>query len=104
MGGALLILVADGKDMQPVVSLTEAACERGKRVYVHFSGRGVNLIRDPGFRALEGKAQISACEASFREYGLADQAEAIPGIESINLATQIQHAELLEKVDRHIVL
>lgn len=104
MDGSLLILVADGKHMRPIVRLTEAACERGKRVYVHFSGRSVSLIRDPGFRALESKACISVCEASFREYGLDDEVQEIPGIESINLVTQIQPAELLKQTDRHIVL
>lgn len=104
MESSLLIMVADEKHMHHVVSLTEAACGRGKRVYVLFSGRGVKLIRDPGFSILEKSAHISICEASFREYGLADQAEEkLPAGTSGYLATQAQHAELLAQADRHIV-
>ncbi len=101
MKDSLAILVVAETHMRYVVSLTKAACGRGKHVYILFSGRGVNLIRDPGFRFLESKAQISICEASFREYdNLAGQAEDLP---AAYLTTQIQQAELMEKVARYIV-
>ena len=103
MKDSLAILVATENHMRHVVSLTRAAHERGKRVYVLFSGRGVKLIRAPGFRFLESKAHISICEASFREYCLAEQADDIHAVASDYFATQIQHAELMEEVERYIV-
>ena len=104
MDGRLLILVAAETNMRHVVSLTKAACKRGKRVNVLFSGRGVNLIRDPGFREIEDKAHISICEASFREYGLDDLKEGIPERTVDRLTTHAQHAELLAQAERYVVL
>ncbi len=103
MKDSLAILVVAETHMRYVVSLTKAACGRGKHVYVLFSGRGVNLIRDPGFRFLEGKAHISICEASFREYSQVGQAEDLTAAAAAYLTTQIQQAELMEKVARYVV-
>jgi hypothetical protein len=104
MEASLLILVTAEKYMHHVVSLTKAARERGKKVYVLFSGRGVKLIQEPAFKIIEKCAHISICEASFREYGLADQAEKVPATATAHLANQVQHAEIMARVDRHIVL
>lgn len=103
MKDSLAILVAAENHMRHVVSLTKAAHERGKRVYVLFSGRGVKLVRDPAFRFLESKAHISICEASFREYSLAGQAEDLSAAAAAYLTTQTQQAELIERVERFIV-
>jgi len=103
MEDSLAILVAAENHMRHVVSLTKAAHESGKCVYVLFSGRGVKLVRDPGFRLLESKAHISICEASFREHGLAGQAGDLHEAAAAYLTTQIQQAELIEKVERCVV-
>ena len=103
MKDSLAILVSDEKFMHHVISLTTAACQRGKRVYVLFTGRGVKLTGEPGFRFLEEKAQISICEASFREHGPADSWEKLHDAVSVYFVNQTQHAELLEQVDRYIV-
>jgi len=103
MDASLMILVTAENHIHHVVSLTKAACERGKKVYVLFSGRGVKLIQEPAFKIIEKCAQISICEASFREYGLADQAEKVPATATVHLANQAQNAELMARVDRHIV-
>ena len=104
MGDALLILVPDEKYMHHVINLTNAAHARGKRVQIIFCGRGVNLVRDPGFAALAETARISICQASFRDYGLAEHADRIPAIATARLTTHARHVELLAQSDRHIVL
>ena len=104
MEDILLILVAAETNMNNIVNLTKAACKRGKQVNILFSGRGVNLVRDPGFGEIEDKAHISICEASFRDYGLDEMTEGIPERAADWLTTHAQHAELLEQADRHVVL
>ena len=101
---SLVILVSTDKHLDHLISLTSAAFAKGIRVKLFFTGSGVLLTMASRFGELAGIADVSICEASFREYGLDEMTEGIPERTADWLTTHAQHAELLEQADRHVVL
>ena len=67
---ALAILVSTDRHLDHVVNLTAAACAKGKRVSLFFTGKGVLLTMKPRFKELVGKAALHICDVSFRANGL----------------------------------
>lgn len=104
MADTLGILVSSEKHLDYVVSLTEAAHARGKKVQIFFSGRSVLLTVQPDFRKLVGKAKLYVCDVSFRSNGLHGREDEVPGVGFKDFATQARHAEMVENVDRYVVL
>lgn len=104
MAETLGILVSSDKHLDYVVNLTEAAHAKGKQVEIFFTGRSVLLTVTPDFKKLVGKAKISICDVSFRANGLHGREEEVPGVGFKDFATQARHAEMVEKVDRYIVM
>ncbi len=104
MAETLGILVSSDKHLDYVVNLTEAAHAKGKQVEIFFTGRSVLLTVTPDFKKLVGKAKISICDVSFRANGLHGREEEVPGVGFKDFATQARHAEMVEKVDRYVVM
>ena len=99
----LAILVSSDRYLDHVVNLTSAAHAKGKQVVIFFSGQGVLLTLQPGFKELVGKAYLSICDASFRAHGLQGREHEVPGVTIEDFATQAKNAELLASAHRHLV-
>jgi hypothetical protein len=103
MADKLGILVSSDQHLDKVVNLTAAAHEKGKVVQIFFTGKGVRLTLDPGFKALVGKAKLSVCDVSFRANGFHGREEEVPGVGFKDFATQGRNAEMVDEVDRYLV-
>ena len=104
MADTLGILVSSEKHLDYVIGLTEAAHAKGKEVQIFFTGRAVLLTVEPDFKKLVGKAKLSVCDVSFRANGLHGREDEVPGVGFKDFATQARHAEMVENVDRYVVL
>ena len=104
MKETLGILVSSEKHLDYVINITKAAFDKGKEVKIFFSGRGVVLTLEPEFKELVGKAKLSVCDVSFRSNGFHGREEEVPGVGFKDFATQARNAEMLNEVDRYIVL
>ena len=100
MTGTLGILVTSDKHLDYVISLTETAFTKGKKIKIFFTGRAVKLIESKDFKRLKGRAGIAICDFSFRSLGLL---KLKPYIEQNIFATQAKHAEIFKDCDRYLV-
>ena len=100
MAGSLGMLVSSDKHLDYVIELTAAAHEKGKKVWIFFTGRGVFLTQHPEFAKLVGKAKLSVCDVSFRANGLEGE---VPGVGFKDFATQARNAEMIKECDRYLV-
>lgn len=100
MTGTLGILVTTDRHLNYVVSLTETAFKKGKKIKIFFTGRAVKIIETEDFKRLEGKASLAVCDFSFRSLGLTDNA---PDIDPAIFETQAKHAEIFKNCDRYLV-
>ena len=100
MAEKLGIFVSSDNHLDYVISLTNAAWEKGKEVEIFFTGAGVLLTQDPDFKNLVGKAKMTLCDVSFRALGLKGD---VPGFGFKDFATQAKNAELIENCDRYVV-
>ena len=94
------ILVSSDRHLDYVVNLVGAAHAKGKEVRIFFTGKGVLLTQEPGFKNLVGKAEMSLCDVSFRDLGLTGD---VPGFGFKDFATQAKNATIIEESDRYIV-
>jgi hypothetical protein len=94
------ILVSSDRHLDYVNKLTNAAHEKGKDVYIFFTGKGVLLTQTPEFTQLVGKAKMSLCDVSFRALGLKGE---VPGFGPKDFATQENHVAIIEKSDGYVV-
>lgn len=84
-----------------IFKLTAAAFARGKAVRIHFTDRGVLLLRDFDIRELIALARVTVCEQSAREQDLDETLRTavrkllVPSDESLKMITEC---------DRHVVL
>ena len=100
MADRLGIMVSSDKHLDHVISLTKAAHEKGKKVQIFFTGRGVLLTQKAEFAKLEGKAKLAVCDVSFRANGLEGD---VPGVGFKDFATQARNAEMIKECDRYLV-
>ena len=98
--GTLGILVTTERHMDYVLSLTDAALARKKKVEIFFTGKAVLLTQHPDFKKLVGKARLSVCDVSFRASELSGP---VKGVVSDDFVTQAKNAEMIEKCDRYVV-
>jgi len=103
ISGSLGILVSSDKHLSCVVNLTRAACGKGKKVHIFFTGFGVFLTLRPEFRELVGLASLSICDVSFRANGLHGREGEVPGVGFKDFATQAKNAEMVSTMERYIV-
>ncbi len=102
--GTLGVLVSSGKHLTHVVNLTRAAHQKGKKVHIFFTGAGVMLTLQPKFKELVGLADIAICDVSFRAFGLHGREGEVPGVGFKSFATQAKNAEMVQTMERYIVL
>jgi hypothetical protein len=100
---ALAILVSTDRHLDHVVHLTAAACAKGKRVSLFFTGKGVLLTMHPRFKELVGKAALQICDVSFRANGLHGRENEVPGVTAKDFSTQAINAQMLAAARRHLV-
>jgi predicted peroxiredoxin len=100
MSDRLGILVNTEKHLENVIALAKAAHEKGKKVQIFFTGKGVLLTQKPEFAELVGKAKLSVCDVSFRANGLSGE---VPGVGFKDFATQARNAEMIDECDRYVV-
>jgi hypothetical protein len=60
-GEVLTILVQTPTLLDNAQALTQAACRKGKQVRLHVSGKGVPLVKHPGFDWLCRHAETTVC-------------------------------------------
>ena len=80
--------------------MTNASHEKGKDVFIFFTGKGVLLTQSPEFAQLVGKAKMSLCDVSFRALGLEGE---VPGFDIKDFATQEKNVAMIEKSDGYVV-
>ena len=100
MADKLGILVGTDKHLDHVIALTKAAHEKGKKVQIFFTGKGVLLTQKAEFAELVGKAKLSVCDVSFRANGLEGD---VPGVGFKDFATQARNAEMINECERYVV-
>ena len=103
MTDRLAILVSTDRHLDYVVQITAAAHEKGKKVSLFFTGRGVLLTLAPEFKALAGMAELAICDISFRSYGLHGRENEIPGLDRRDFVSQSRNAQMLCQADRYLV-
>jgi len=102
--GTLGILVSSDKHLTHVVNLSRAAHQKGKKVHIFFTGAGVMLTLQPNFKKLVGIADIAICDVSFRAFGLHGREDEVPGVGFKSFATQAKNAEMVQTMERYLVL
>lgn len=83
-----------------IFKLTAAAFSKGKAVRIHFTDRGVLLLREFDIGGLIALARVTVCEQSAREQGL--------GKTRFNTVRKLlvapdENEEIITECDRHIV-
>jgi len=102
MAEKLGIFVSSNKNLKHVIGITKAAEAAGKEVVIFFSHKGVLLTQEPEFRELIGHGRKSLCNVVYEANGL--KGKPAPGIEEKDFGTQARHGEIIEEVDRYIVM
>ncbi|MGD8837655.1 MAG: hypothetical protein PVJ84_14670 [Desulfobacteraceae bacterium] len=101
MPKTLGIMVNTDKHFGYLYELTKAAFEKEVQTQIFFTGPGVRLTQDAGFKRLVGLAKLSVCDVSFRAHGLSQD---VPGVGFKDFVTQAVNAEMVTGCDRYIVL
>jgi len=96
------ICVSSQRHLRHLVGITQAARRAGKEVVIFFTHKGVLLTQEPEFKKLVGNARYALCYAGWKANGL--EGKSVPGMDETGFATQLRHAEMLEEVDRYLVL
>ncbi len=102
MSEKLGIFVSSNKHLRHVIEITKAAEAAGKEVILFFTHKGVLLTQEPEFKELMGLGKKSLCNVSYESKGL--KGKPAPGIADRDFGTQARHGEMIEEVDRYIVM
>ncbi len=102
MAEKLGIFVSSDKNLRHVIEITKAAEAAGKEVVLFFTHKGVTLTQEPEFKELIGHGKKSLCNVSYESKGL--KGKPAPGIGDKDFGTQARHGEMIDEVDRYIVL
>lgn len=107
MAEKLGIFVNTDRHWEHLVETAKAAVSKGKELNIFFSHRGVLLTRRPEFAQLadvvNGYGKMSLCLASWDSFDLGDD-HSVPGIAEEDFGTQSRHGELVEEMDRYLVM
>jgi predicted peroxiredoxin len=103
MGECLAIAVVTDENLEHLIGIARAAKNKGKTVEMFFTGKGVLLTLQDGFEQLAELANMSLCKVSLVENGL-DPQKPLPGIPLPKFLNQAQHALIIDKADRYLVL
>jgi hypothetical protein len=102
MAEKLGIFVSSNKNLRHVIEVTKAAEAAGKEVMLFFSHKGVLLTQEPEFNELIGLGRKALCNVSYEANGL--KGKSVPGIADKDFGTQARHGEMIDEVDRYMVL
>ncbi|MBI5603702.1 MAG: DsrE family protein [Deltaproteobacteria bacterium] len=102
MAEKLGIFVSSNKNLRHAIEITKAAEAAGKEVVLFFTHKGVLLTQEPEFKELIGHGRKSLCNVSYESKGLKGQPA--QGIADKDFGTQARHGEMIDEVDRYIVL
>ncbi len=102
MAEKLGLFVSSNKNLRHVIEITKAAEAAGKEVLIFFSHKGVLLTQEPEFKELIGHGRKSLCNVGYEANGL--QGKPAPGIAEKDFGTQSRHGEMIDEVDRYLVL
>jgi hypothetical protein len=102
MAEKLGIFVSSNKNLRQVIGICKAAEAAGKEVIIFFSHKGVLLTQEPDFKELIGCGKKSLCHVGFEANQLTGKP--VPGMTEKDFSSQMKHVEMLEQVDRYIVL
>ena len=102
MAEKLGIFVSSNKNLRHVIEITKAAEAAGKEVLLFFSHKGVLLTQEPEFKELIGHGRKALCNVGYEANGL--KGKPAPGITDKDFGTQARHGEMIDEVDRYIVL
>ena len=102
MAEKLGIFVSSDKNLRHVIEITKAAEAAGKEVILFFTHKGVMLTQVPEFKELIGHGKKSLCNVSYESKGL--KGKLAPGIAEKDFGTQARHGEMIDEVDRYIVM
>lgn len=101
------IYVNSDQHWKQLLGIAKAAVSKGIQLNLFFTYKGVALTKKPEFKELadvvEGHGKMSLCLHSWNELNLGDD-HRIPGISENDFATQVRHAELIDEMDRYLVL
>jgi peroxiredoxin family protein len=96
------IFVSSNRNLRHLIEITKAAERAGKEVIIFFTHKGVFLTQEPEFPELVGHARYAVCNVGFEANGL--KGKPVPGMDDTGYATQSRHGEMIEDVDRYLVL
>lgn len=102
MAETLGIFVSSNKNLRHVIEITKAAEAAGKEVILFFSHKGVLLSQEPEFKELMGHGRKSLCNVGYEAQGL--KGKPAPGIAEKDFGSQARHGEMIDEVDRYIVM
>jgi hypothetical protein len=102
MAEKLGIFVSSNKNLRHVIEITKAAEAAGKEVLLFFSHKGVLLTQEPEFKELIDHGRKSLCNVGYEANGL--KGKTAPGIADKDFGTQSRHGEMVDEVDRYIVM
>ena len=108
MAETLGIFVNTDRHWEHLLGIARAAVLKGKELIIFFSHKGVLLTRHPEFAKLadtvRGHGRMSLCFVSWNEFNPGDDHNSVPGIAEKDFATQARHGELIEEMDRYLVM
>ncbi|RLB89802.1 MAG: peroxiredoxin [Deltaproteobacteria bacterium] len=107
MADKLGIFVSTEENWDHLLGIARAAVAKGKELIIFFTHRGTLLCKRPDFeelaKAVEGRGKMSLCLVSWNAHNLGED-HTVPGIPEKDFATQARHGELIEEMDRYLVL
>jgi peroxiredoxin family protein len=102
MAEKLGIFVSSDKNLRHLIEITKAAEAAGREVIIFFTHKGVLLTQEPEFQELVGHGRKKLCHVSYEAKGLSGKPT--PGLEAKDHGSQVQHGEMIDEVERYIVL
>jgi hypothetical protein len=102
MAEKLGLFISSNKNLRHVIGICRAAEAAGKEVTLFFSHKGVLLTQEPEFKELIGCGKKSLCHVGFEANGLTGKP--VPGMTEKDFTSQMYNVEMVEQMDRYIVL
>lgn len=104
MAKSLGIFVTSPQNWRHVLGVTKAAVNKGSKVKVFFTWKGVHCTKCTEFPELCKIAEVSLCADSYQKEGY-DKTNDIPqGLDEKKMSTQSQHAAILDSYDCYMTL
>ena len=108
MADKLGICVSSDENWDHLLKIARAGVAKGKELIIFFTHRGTFLCKRPDFSELgkivEGHGKMALCLVSLSFHNLGDENTPIAGIAKRDFGSQARHGELIEEMDRYLVL